>query len=108
MTTAQSWRRTTPSECTRWFSALAAPWWIAGGWAMDLFLGSQTRQHNDLDIGVLRRDAMSIVSMLADWEIFEAKGGLLRQLQPRQPPRADVNSLWCRPEGASDWVLELM
>jgi hypothetical protein len=75
---------------------------------MDLFLGSQTRQHNDLDIGVLRRDAMSIVAMLADWEVFEAKGGLLTQLPPRRAPRADVNSLWCRPEGASEWVLELM
>ena len=33
-----------------------APWWIAGGQAIDLWLGRQTRPHLDLDVQVLRRD----------------------------------------------------
>jgi len=31
-------------------------WWVAGGWAIDLHLGHQSRAHQDIDIAVLRRD----------------------------------------------------
>jgi len=27
------------------------PWWIAGGWAIDLFVGRVTREHGDIEIG---------------------------------------------------------
>lgn len=30
------------------------PWWISGGWALDLFLGRQTRPHFDIDIAMPR------------------------------------------------------
>jgi Aminoglycoside-2''-adenylyltransferase len=26
------------------------PWFVAGGWAIELFLGTQTREHEDLEI----------------------------------------------------------
>jgi hypothetical protein len=32
------------------------PWWVAGGWAVDMFLGSITRSQSDVDIAVLRAD----------------------------------------------------
>lgn len=31
-------------------------WCVAGGWAVDLFLGRETRAHEDLDVAVFRRD----------------------------------------------------
>lgn len=33
---------------------LAAPWYLAGGWAIDLFVGRVTRDHHDVDIVVAR------------------------------------------------------
>jgi hypothetical protein len=102
------WRSTMPREGASWLSALAAPWWIAGGWALDLFAETQTRPHKDLDIGVLRRDAAAVVSALTAWEVFEAKDGVLTRLQADSEPRAEVNSLWCRPARAREWALELM
>jgi hypothetical protein len=35
---------------------LGVQWWIAGGWATDLFLGRVTREHRDVDLLVLDRD----------------------------------------------------
>ena len=29
-------------------------WWVAGGWALDLFLGRMTRPHHDVDVAILR------------------------------------------------------
>ena len=43
------------------------PWYIAGGWAIDLFLGRITRTHSDVDIAILRRDQYVLRSYLAQW-----------------------------------------
>jgi hypothetical protein len=36
------------------------PWWVAGGWAIDLWLGRETRAHSDVDVAVLRRDQQHV------------------------------------------------
>lgn len=84
------------------------PWWIAGGWALDLFAENQSRLHQDLDAGILRKDAVHVVASLAAWEVFEAKDGIITRLGEGVPPRSDVFSLWCRPTRTSGWFLELM
>ncbi|MER6314729.1 hypothetical protein ABT237_13285 [Streptomyces sp. NPDC001581] len=30
----------------------SVPWYVAGGWAVDLFIGERTRRHSDLEIAV--------------------------------------------------------
>jgi hypothetical protein len=37
-------------------SDLTVPWWIAGGWAIDLAVGQVTRPHDDVDVVLLERD----------------------------------------------------
>jgi len=34
------------------------PWFIVGGWAIDLFLDKETRIHSDLEIGIYRKHQM--------------------------------------------------
>ncbi len=36
------------------------PWFIVGGWAIDLFIGEETRVHDDLDIGIYRKNQMHL------------------------------------------------
>lgn len=40
----------------RFAESLGVPYWIAGGWAIDLFVGTVTRGHGDVDVLVLDRD----------------------------------------------------
>ena len=37
-------------------SGLTVPYWIAGGWAIDLAVGRVTRDHADVDVMLLERD----------------------------------------------------
>lgn len=46
-----------------------ARWCIAGGWAIDLFLGKVTRPHEDVDIAVFREDQLVIHDHFAGWTI---------------------------------------
>jgi len=103
-----AWQAVHPARCADWFATLTAPWWVAGGWALDLYAGAQSRPHGDLDVGVLRRDVRGVLAALSSWEVFEAKAGVLTRLETGGAPRTEVNSLWCRPMGASLWVMQLL
>ncbi|MFJ2738492.1 nucleotidyltransferase domain-containing protein [Streptomyces sp. NPDC087440] len=46
---AQAWR---PEQVVERLSGVEAPWYVAAGWALDLFRGGQTRVHADLEIAV--------------------------------------------------------
>jgi Aminoglycoside-2''-adenylyltransferase len=49
-------------------SGLAVPWWITGGWAIDLAVGHLTRDHADVDVIMLERDEHALRG-LADVDI---------------------------------------
>jgi hypothetical protein len=102
------WASTTPEDAASWFSSLTVPWWVAGGWALDLFLGRQFREHGDFDVGVLRRDLPQLRAALPNWEVFEARNNVLSLLPYAVAPRQDVNSLWCRPPGSLLWSVEVL
>ncbi|MEV0136058.1 hypothetical protein AB0H83_47430 [Dactylosporangium sp. NPDC050688] len=42
----------TPREVADRLAGVAAPWYVAAGWALDLFRGTQTRAHHDIEIAV--------------------------------------------------------
>jgi hypothetical protein len=102
------WCAIAPELAPAWLARVPAPWWIAGGSAIDLFLGRTTRAHQDLDVGVFRRDAGAVLRALPGWECYEAREGTLTLLDPAREPRMEVHSLWCRPIGQTQWMLELM
>jgi hypothetical protein len=103
-----NWFAAQPADAAAWLAEVKAPWWIAGGWALDLFLGETLRVHGDLDVGVLRRDLEDVLVGLPLWEHFAARDGALSLLKPGELTSEDVHSLWCRPVGATSWALELM
>ena len=42
-----------------------APWGIAGGWALDLFMGHESRPHADIDVAIMRADQQQLRSRLS-------------------------------------------
>ncbi len=107
-TATATWHAMLPLEAAMLLASVPTPWWVAGGWALDLFVGGQTRGHGDLDIGLLRRDVRQLTSTLSSWEFFEAKNGLLSRLEAGREPNPGVNSLWCRAVGAMSWTMQVL
>src|SRR3989475_9753807 len=54
------------------------PWYIAGGWAIDLFLGRVTREHDDIDIAILREDQRELRTHFAGWAFEKVVEGQRR------------------------------
>jgi hypothetical protein len=64
-----AWEPLRPAELPGLLSGLGARWWVAGGWAIDLFLGRETRTHEDLDVALLRRDQLALYEHLCGWDL---------------------------------------
>jgi hypothetical protein len=45
-------------------------WFLCGGWAVDAWVGHQTRDHGDLDITVFHDDQRAIFEHLAGWQLI--------------------------------------
>jgi hypothetical protein len=57
-------------------SVLNMPWYIAGGWAIDLYLHKCRRKHKDIDIAVFREDQLIIQRYFLDqgWRLWKYVG----------------------------------
>lgn len=108
------WQPWSPQEVAALFASLPARWWIAGGWAIDLFLGRQTREHEDIDVQVLRPDQHMVRTLLGTWDVQAALQPPRDEAWPFRPwHRGDdldpsIHDIWCRPTATQAWVLQLM
>lgn len=64
-----AWEPLTPGDIGTIMRGFGAPWWVCGGSALDLFVGRETRRHDDLDVAVLRRDQARLRSHLHGWDL---------------------------------------
>jgi hypothetical protein len=54
------------------------PWYIAGGWAVDLYLGYVSREHGDIEILVYREDQTFLKEYLKKWDIDKVEDRALK------------------------------
>ena len=50
-------------------STFDGPWFLIGGWAIDAWLGRQSRDHGDVDIGYFRDSEQQVFRHLAGWHM---------------------------------------
>ena len=98
-----------PHDAAAILGRAGVPWWVAGGHAIDLFVGRATRPHDDLDVAVLRRDADAVVRALPGWSVHVGLGdGVVEERPLAGPVPHGVNALWCRPSPSEAWAFELL
>ena len=101
----QPWEPSTPERTAEILRDLRVPWFVAGGWALDLYIGRQTRAHGDLDLAILRGDEAALHDVLRDWELFTTDGPSLTPFRAGDALPADRHAIWARQPG-HDWQLE--
>jgi hypothetical protein len=45
------------------------PWFVSGGWAIDLFVGRVTREHEDVEVGTFFPHQEALRRHLSDWQL---------------------------------------
>lgn len=85
------------------------PWWIAGGYALELALGESIREHADIDVLILRRDHVKFRHHFASWDCWAADPpGTLRPWPIPEALPASVHDIWCRSAPEDSWRFQAM
>jgi hypothetical protein len=67
----EAWR---PEQVATLLAGIEAPWYVAAGWALELFLGGAHREHEDVEIAVPNSRFDEILDALRGLEIFIITG----------------------------------
>ena len=100
------WKPWRPEELAARLQSAGRPWCVAGGWALDLWLGRETREHGDLEFSVLSRDVPLFRARLAELSFFAAHDGAVTPLGDSAPPEY-VTQLWGQ-DSAGLWRVDMM
>lgn len=101
------WRSAwTPGDVARHLAGVAAPWYVAAGWALDLFRGGQTREHEDIEIAVPAGRFGQVRDCFPQY-VFDAAGS--GRIWPDASPEvlAGTVQTWLRDPATGDFLLDV-
>ncbi|WP_055483843.1 nucleotidyltransferase domain-containing protein [Sphaerimonospora mesophila] len=102
------WEPAPLTEVVALFQGLAVPWWVSGGYAIELAVGRSYREHADVDISVLRRDQQAVRALLAGWDVHAADPPGLRPWPMDEVLPGHVHDIWVREHPGGPWRFQLM
>lgn len=83
-------------------------WFIAGGWAIDLYLGEMTRPHQDIEIAIFRKDQLTLHNYLEGWLLQKVVHGELLLWQQDEFLEPPIHGLHCFNEASDPQQLEVL
>lgn len=104
------WDPLRPVEAAKLFDGCPVTWWIAGGYAIDAFIGgTDRRQHDDIDVGAFARDQAVVQGHLAGWDLHCVDPpGSPRPWHPGETLEEPIHDVWARERPARPWRLQIL
>jgi hypothetical protein len=96
----------TPSEVAHRLTGIAAPWYVAAGWALDLFRGTQTREHGDIEIAIPAARFPEIRRHFPG-HVFDAVGSGRIWEGVTPDVLAATHQTWLRDPGTGNYLLDV-
>jgi hypothetical protein len=100
---SSSW---TPNEVARRLSGLDAPWCVAAGWALDLFQGTQTREHGDIEIAIPAARFPEVRSRFPGYVFDAVSSGRIWE-DAAADVLAATHQTWLRDPATDDYLLDV-
>ncbi|GAA4114048.1 nucleotidyltransferase domain-containing protein [Aminobacter aganoensis] len=97
-----------PAELAQRLAGISQPWCIVGGWALDLWHGQQTREHEDLEFTVLRHDQHIFRQALKGMEFHSAGNGIVERLPANEDAPPAISQIWCEDVAERCWRVDMM
>jgi hypothetical protein len=105
------WDAWHPADVAKMFAGVQAPWYVAAGWAIDLFLGEERRAHEDLEVAVPSDRFSEVAAVLTEFDIFiptEGPGnGLVWPLEEAGDLVESHHQTWVREPSTGRWRLDI-
>ena len=103
----EAWDGWHPRALAQRLAGVTFPWYVAGGWAIDLFLGEQTREHGDLEIAVPVDSFVHLPPLLPELDFWVPQGH--GKLAPSSPETlaGDSHQTWGFEPAAGVWRVDV-
>ncbi|MGA7672672.1 MAG: hypothetical protein WBW04_19800 [Nitrolancea sp.] len=106
------WDAWHPAEVAQRFAGIKAPWYVAAGWSIDLFLGGQRREHEDLEVAVPHNRVGEVVAALIGFELFVPMegpdgNGLVCPFDADAAYDEELHQTWVREPSTDRWRVDI-
>ncbi|MFJ2899388.1 nucleotidyltransferase domain-containing protein [Streptomyces sp. NPDC087218] len=96
----------TPSEVAQRLAGISTPWYVAAGWALDLFRGRQTRAHGDIEIAIPAASFPEVRHRFPGY-VFDAAGSGRIWEDATPKVLAAVHQTWLRDPATGNYLLDV-
>ena len=103
------WQPISVASLTDLFQNAPFSWCLAGGYAVEQFLGRLLRPHGDIDLVAFRDEQLALQDWLKGWQLYAAhKPGALRKWQPDEYLPYGIHDIWGHQKDSMAWQLQIM
>jgi hypothetical protein len=100
-----AWDSWEPPTLAARLTGVDVPWYVAGGWAVDLHLGGKRRDHEDLEIAVPATRFEAIADRFPELAFHVASGGEVVPVNP--VAMAEHHQTWAWDPAAARWRFDV-
>lgn len=100
-----------PLKMVALLAGFERPWFVAGGWAIDLYLERVRRLHRDIEIAILRCDQFALWNYLQDWEfkkVVPGSDGPMVPWKEKEWLELPVHEIHARRSSGDPFTLEIL
>jgi hypothetical protein len=102
-----AWDPWRPPQIAERLRDLTIPWYVAAGWSVDLFLGGQSREHEDLEIGVPAAHFGLLPPLFPELDFWVPSGpGVLVPMTP-ETLAGESHQTWAWDPAAQRWRFDV-
>ncbi|MFG2802660.1 nucleotidyltransferase domain-containing protein [Streptomyces pseudovenezuelae] len=96
----------TPTEVAQRLAGVGTPWYVAAGWALDLFRGRRTRAHGDIEIAIPAARFPEVRRRFPGY-VFDAAGSGTIWENAAPEVLAATHQTWLRDPATGNYLLDV-
>lgn len=97
-----------PLKISSLMQGFKSDWFIAAGWAIDLYLEKETRQHEDIEIAIFREDQIALQNYLEGWILKKVVNSTLSEWKQNEHLKLPIHEIHCFKENDESQSLEVL
>jgi hypothetical protein len=96
-----------PREAAAALAAVDVPWRVSAGWAIDLFVGRERREHEDLELAIPADRFDEVAAALPGLDFHVVRQGFAAPVAQARALMDDVHQTWGLDRPANVWRVDL-